>query len=71
MKVNLGYRIYISAGENNKIPDLGIQPNTDAIRSEQFWWRFVLDSFNMVYSDQKYDKRIFRDLYYEDFKLKE
>ena len=35
----------------------------------------VLDSFNMVYSDedsisnQKYKKRISRDLYYEDLKF--
>ena len=35
----------------------------------------VLDSFNMVYSDensiydQKYEKRTFWDLYFEDFKF--
>ena len=40
-----------------------------------FWGDVVLDSFNMVNSDedsileQKYEKRFFWDVYYEDFKF--
>ena len=50
----------------------------DATRWEQFFRicrLAVLDSFNMSYGneyrilDQKYEKQIFWDLYYEDFKF--
>ena len=49
----------------------------DAIRWEQFCGDVVLDSFNMVDSDkysikdQKYEKRIFWNLYHEDFNFVE
>ena len=47
----------------------------DAIRWGQFSGDVVSDSFKMVYIDkdsdydQKYEKRIFLDLYYEDLNI--
>ena len=64
---------YISPSVNN----IGIG-QIDTVWCSQMgslWGAVVLNSFNMVYRDesnildQKYEKLIFLDLYYEDFKF--